>query len=82
MLFSESDKKKIADAVQEIEDSLTRQDAEKGLIKDICDDIKDSTGVPPKAMKQWADMLHKRNKEKMQEEFEELIESYEAMFDE
>ena len=81
MLFSEADKDKIKKAVKEIEESMTRVDAEKDHVKEICSDLKEDTGVEPKHLRKLADTLHKQNLQEQEEEFEMFVESYEKLFD-
>lgn len=75
-----ADLKKIDNALQEISNCMTRIEAEKDLIKDIKEKIKDDHGLPPRLINQLAKVWHMRNfaeevaqQEEFQEAYEQLV---------
>ena len=66
----------------EISNSMTRQQGEKDLIKEILIDLKDQFELPPKMARKLAKAYHKRNLEEVRAEHEEFESTYETVFPE
>ena len=79
MLSNPADQKKLADAVKEMSNSMTRVDAEKDLQKNIVDTIHDELGLEKKYVKKVAQLWHKQNFAQMQTEQEEIEGLYELI---
>lgn len=76
---SESDRKKIFSAIKEISDSMTRIAAERDLMKDIIDNLKEEFELPTKPLRKLARVYHEQNLTAVQTENEELEELYAAV---
>lgn len=64
----------------EISNSLTRISAERDLIKEILDDIKQEFSMPPKVARKIAKIHHKRNLQEVVSDHSEVIDTYEELF--
>ncbi len=58
---SETDRKKIKDAMVEMSNSMTRIEAEKDLQKNIIEDLSDEVGIDKKYLKKLANTYHKQS---------------------
>lgn len=68
--------------IQKIVDSYTRQDAEKDLVKTICDDLKDAYGSTPASVKKLAKYVQAQSIEGLAEEVEEMTEVFNIITEE
>lgn len=78
--LSPEDKKKLQGMVTEISNSLTRMEAERDFIKDVCNRAKDDLGVQPKHIRQWGKIHYKNSLHEDRLQSEELYEGYEQLF--
>lgn len=78
--MSPEDKKKVADAIREMSDSMLRIDAEKELMKDIVDVTNEKYEVDKKHFRKLATIYHKQNLEEQRTESGEVFELYEELF--
>jgi len=78
--MSPEDKKKVADAIREMSDSMLRIDAEKDLMKDIVDVTNEKYEVDKKHFRKLATIYHKQNLEEQRTESGEVFELYEELF--
>ena len=78
---SPADKLDILEAIKEIDLSLTRIDAERDLIKDIADQLKEDYSLPKRLVNRLAATYHKGNKEEVENQFQEYKEFYSAIVD-
>lgn len=76
---SPEDRKAIKSAIVEASDSLVRIDAEKDLIKDIKQGLKDKFDIPPKLASKLISIYHKQNYGEVAAEQEALEEAYETL---
>lgn len=79
-MIGPEDKKKVADAIKEMSDSMLRIDAEKELMKDIVDVTNEKYGVDKKHFRKLATIYHKRNMEEQRSESNEVFDLYEELF--
>lgn len=70
-----ADRKIISDSIHEIVSSLTRQQAEKDLIKEIGAEIKDKYDIPPAMLKGWANDAYDLAKKAEKDAKHEIIET-------
>lgn len=70
-----ADRKIISDSIHEIVSSLTRQQAEKDLIKEIGVEIKDKYDIPPAMLKGWANDAYDLAKKAEKDAKHEIIET-------
>jgi hypothetical protein len=83
MSFSNpNDRAKLAKYIKEIDNSLTRIDAEKDLIKDICDLAKDELEIKPVTLRKVARIYHKNALVEEKLASEEIFDLYEQVFSE
>lgn len=80
--YSPQQLKEIKGKFDEISNALTRASAERELIKEIIDDLKEKYEVPPKMARKLARAYHKRNMAEMRAEHEEFESTYETVFPE
>ena len=73
--------KEIKGKFDEISNSMTRVGAEKELVKEIYADLKDKDEVPPKIARKLARTYHKRNLAEVRAENDDLVETYETVFE-
>lgn len=76
---SQEDRKKIRGALEEISNSLTRIEAERGLIKEILQDVEDKFELPKKYTRKVAKIFHKQNFAEVKTEQEDLETIYETV---
>tara|TARA_Y100000389_G_scaffold160979_1_gene163284 strand:+ start:23 stop:274 length:252 start_codon:yes stop_codon:yes gene_type:complete len=74
------DKKRIAGAIKEISDSMTRMDAEKELITDIIKVTYENHGVDKKHVRKLASIYHKSNMAEVRTENDDIDTLYEELF--
>ena len=74
------DKKKIASAIKEISNSMTRVDAEKELITDIITVTHQLHGVDKKHLRKIAGIYHKSNMAEVRTENDDIDTLYEELF--
>lgn len=74
------DKKKVADAIREMSDSMLRIDAEKELMKDIVDITNEKYEIDKKHFRKLAVIYHKQNMEEQRSESGEVFDLYEELF--
>jgi uncharacterized coiled-coil DUF342 family protein len=79
--YSPTQLKEIKDKFDEISASYTRVSAEKDLVKEIFNDLKDEYELPPKIARKLAKAYHKRNLAEVRAEHEEFEETYETVFE-
>ena len=79
-MIGPEDKKKVADAIREMSDSMLRIDAEKELMKDIVDVTNEKYGVDKKHFRKLATIYHKQNMEESRTEANEVYDVYEELF--
>jgi predicted polyphosphate/ATP-dependent NAD kinase len=79
-MISPDDKKKVADAIREMSDSMLRIDAEKELMKDIVEVTNEKYEVDKKAFRKLATIYHKQNMEEQRTQSSEVFELYEELF--
>lgn len=80
MISSVEDRKKVAKAIQEISDSMTRIDAEKDLIKDIVQVTYENHEIDKKHLRKLATIYHKQNMSDVKNEYDEVETLYEELF--
>lgn len=78
--MSESDRAELKNKFDEISNSYTRIEAERDLIRDILNDIKEKFEVPPKIARKLAKIRHKRNLQEVVAESQEVEETYTELF--
>jgi Transcriptional regulator DsbA len=79
--YSPTQLKEIKGKFDEISASYTRVSAEKDLVKEIFNDLKDEYELPPKTARKLAKAYHKRNLAEVRAEHEEFEEAYETVFE-
>lgn len=72
------DRQKLRGYIEEISHSLTRQAAEKELIKEICDRAKEELEMAPKTLRKLGKIHYENSLQEMQQDMEELVELYEG----
>lgn len=65
--------KKYSGNIQEIVDAMTRQDAEKELISEICKQVKDKLGIDPKDTRKIAKLAYDRSLEEERQKSEDVF---------
>lgn len=80
MISNPEDKKRIAGAIKEISDSMTRMDAEKDLIKDIVQVTFENHSIDKKHLRKLANIYHKANIDLVRTEHDEIETLYEELF--
>jgi len=80
--FTDAQLLTIKNKFTEISNSMTRQQGEKDLVKEILTDLKDQFELPPKLARKLAKAFHKRNLDEVRAEHEEFEETYETVFPE
>jgi len=76
--LSDADKKRLKDAVMEMNDSMTRTAAERDLQKEILNRMNDQLGVDKKLLRRMAKVYFKSNYSQEQEDNR----NFEEMYDE
>ena len=80
MISTIEDKKKLANAIKEISDSMTRMDAEKDLIKDIIQVSYENFEIDKKHIRKLASIYHRQNMSEVKYEYDEVETLYEELF--
>ena len=80
MISSPEDRKKVAKAIQEISDSMTRIDAEKDLIRDIIQVTYENHMIDKKHIRKLATIYHKQSMSDFKMEYDEVETLYEELF--
>lgn len=74
--------RKIKNAIQEIVDAKIRIAAENDLIKDIAVTIEEETAFSKKILKKLANIRYKSNRDQVENETQETVDSYDILFPE
>jgi cobalamin biosynthesis protein CbiG len=82
MISSPEDKKRIANAIKELSDCMTRIDAEKELMRDIIQVTYENHGLDKKYVRKLAAIYHKQNMNEVKNEYDEVENLYEQLFKE
>ena len=77
--LAETDKKRIRDAVLEMNDSLTRAASERDLQKEIIDKMADEVGIDKKLFRRMSKVYFTANYGEVQEEQKQFEEFYESI---
>jgi hypothetical protein len=80
MISNAEERKKVANAIKEISDSMTRIDAEKELIKDIVQVTSENHEIQKKHVSKLATIYHKHTLADFIYDFEEVGGLYEELF--
>jgi hypothetical protein len=80
MISNAEERKKVASAIKEISDSMTRIDAEKELIKDIVQVTSENHEIQKKHVSKLATIYHKQTLTDFKYDFEEVEGLYEELF--
>lgn len=75
-----ADRKKIKNALYEIQEHLAMIDSYKEKIKEVCTFLKDEYEMPPKLSNSLAKTAYKHEYAKVQNESDAFISSYEILF--
>ena len=75
----QSDQEFFDEQVQKVVDSLTRQAAEKDLVKTLTTDLKESYGSEPASVRKLAKYLYDQSVEGLLEEVEEMVEVFNSI---
>jgi hypothetical protein len=78
MQLLDADKKAIKDALGEISNSLTRNEAERDFIKEVLNDLHQKFQIPKKTLSKMAKVYHKQNFNEevaLNDEFETLYQT-------
>jgi archaellum component FlaC len=79
MLSNIKDIKKLKDAITEISNSMTRNDAERDFQKEAVARIAEELDLDKKNVKKIAAIYHKQNFTEVQQEQEDIVELYESI---
>ena len=79
MLSSPEDRKKLLNAIKEIDNSMTRVAAEKDFQKDAITAVADELELEKKYIRKLASIYHKQNFSQFQQEQEEVETLYELI---
>ncbi|CAB4124338.1 Double-stranded DNA-binding protein [uncultured Caudovirales phage] len=79
--FTPSQLKEIKGKFDEISNSMTRVAAERDLLKDIYNDLKECYEVPPKVARKLAKAYYKRNIQEVVAENSDFQETYDTVFE-
>jgi len=77
--LTESQKKELKEAIQQLNDSMTRVAAERDFQKDSINSISDKTGVDKKIIRRMAKVYFKANYSQEQEENRNFEEFYDGV---
>lgn len=77
--LSETQKKELKEAIQSLNDSLTRVAAERDYQKEAINNISDKTGVDKKIIRRMAKVYYKSNYAEEQEENRNFEEFYDGV---
>lgn len=78
-LSNPADRKAVFDAIVEISNSMTRMAAERDLIKETLNMVKDNYELPTKYTRTLAKIYHKQNFNQVKSEQEEVEALYEQL---
>lgn len=78
-LSNPADRKAVYDALVEISNSMTRMEAERDLIKETLNMVKDKYELPTKYTRTLAKIYHKQNFAQVKTEQEEVEGLYESL---
>lgn len=79
--YTPADLQEIKNRFTEISNSWTRVSAEKDLVKEIFQDLKEEYEIPPKLARKLAKAYHKRNVQEVVAEDSEFAETYDRVFE-
>lgn len=79
MLSSPEDRKKLLNAIKEIDNSMTRVAAERDFQKDAISAVADELDLEKKYVRKLASIYHKQNFSQVQQEQEEVETLYELI---
>ena len=79
--YTPADLQEIKNRFTEISNSWTRVSAEKDLVKEIFNDLKEEYEIPPKLARKLARAYHKRNVQEVVAEDNEFAETYDKVFE-
>lgn len=79
--YTPADLQEIKNRFTEISNSWTRVSAEKDLVKEIFQDLKEEYEIPPKLARKLARAYHKRNVQEVVAEDNEFAETYDRVFE-
>lgn len=79
--FTPTQLKEIKGKFDEISASMTRISAEKDFLKEVINDLKDQYEIPTRTARKLAKAYHKRNIQEVRAESDDLIETYEVVFE-
>jgi len=68
-------------AAKEMSDSMTRQESEKDLQKDIVDQMKEKYGLKPAEFNRIVKVYHEQKLDEVIAKHEEFVEFYESVFE-
>ena len=72
-------RKAVYDALREISNSLTRMEAERDMIKEILNNVKEEYELPTKYTRKLAKIYHKQNFLEVKAEQAEIEDLYESL---
>jgi hypothetical protein len=78
-LSNPADRKAVYDALVEISNSMTRMEAERDLIKETLNMVKDKYELPQKYTRTLAKIYHKQNFQEVKSEQSEVEDLYESL---
>lgn len=78
--FNAADRKKLEGFIQEISNSMLRMDAERELIKDICNRAKAELELKPKIVRNLGRIYHKQSLIEEKSEADSIFDLYETLF--
>ncbi len=78
-LSNPADRKAVHDALREISNSMTRIEAERDLIKETLNMLKDNYELPTKYTRKLAKIYHKQNFNEVKSEQADIEELYEKV---
>jgi len=79
MLSNPEDRKKLLNAIKEIDNSMTRVAAERDFQKDAINNVADELELEKKYVRKLASIYHKQNLSQVQQETEEVFELYDLI---
>jgi archaellum component FlaC len=79
MLSNPEDRKKLLNAIKEIDNSMTRVAAERDFQKDAINTVADELELEKKYVRKLASIYHKQNLSQVQQETEEVFELYDLI---
>ena len=79
MLSNPEDRKKLLNAIKEIDNSMTRVAAERDFQKDAINNVAGELDLEKKYVRKLAAIYHKQNLSQVQQETEEVFELYDLI---